>query len=316
VCSSDLAYLRGRFLRNQGDAEASLRRAMAAFDEALRLDPIYAQAHAARAETLSVLASNAYLPFDVGFGQSRQAAQRAIELAPELAEGYLTLSFILHDVDGDIPQASAAVERALQLNPGSFEVQRQYSGFKSSIGQHEAAIAAADKAVELDPIAPQAHVNLAGALLNARQYEKAEAVARRAIALAPDRPTVHVTLGNALFLQRRPAEALAEFDRESVDWGRMTGRAMVFAVTGKTEQSRAEMSAMQKKFGDAASYQYAEISALLGDRDEAFRWLANARRVRDPGLMGNVFVDPALDSLRGDPRFDALLRELGFTAKI
>ena len=55
--------------------------------------------------------------------------------------------------------------------------------------------------------------------------------------------------------------------------------------------------------------------AALGDHDEAFRWLANARRVHDPGLMGQVFVDPILDPLRPDPRYDALLRELGFPGK-
>jgi len=116
-------------------------------------------------------------------------------------------------------------------------------------------------------------------------------------------------------LQGRSAEALAEFDQESVDWQRMTGRSLVFARTGKTDLARNELSAMQKKFGDAASYQYAEINAALGDRDEAMRWLLNARRVHDPGLSGNIFVDPALDALRSDPRFDALLRELGFPGK-
>jgi hypothetical protein len=75
------------------------------------------------------------------------------------------------------------------------------------------------------------------------------------------------------------------------------------------------MAAMRKRMGDDASYQYAEINAQLGNLDEAFRWLANARRVHDPGLMSGVYVDPLLDPLRADPRFDALMRELGFTAK-
>jgi serine/threonine-protein kinase len=264
-----------------------------------------------RADALGALASNAYLPFDTGFAQARQAAQRAIELAPDLAEGHSAAGFLLLNVDGDVNGAAAAAMQALQLNPGSSDVQRGYANFASSLGRHEAAIAAAQKAVELDPISPQAHTTLSAALLNARQYDKAEAAARRAITLAPDRPGVHAALGIALVLLARPDEALAEFERESVDWGRMTGRAIVFAASGKPDLARAEMEAMRSRFGDAASYQYAEINAALGDRDEAFRWLATARRVRDPGLMSSALVDPVLDALRSDPRFDALMIELG-----
>jgi hypothetical protein len=69
---------------------------------------------------------------------------------------------------------------------------------------------------------------------------------------------------------------------------------------------------MRKTFGEAASYQYAQVNAVLGDRDEAFRWLATARRVKDPGLMGWVFQDPVMEPLRSDPRYDKLVRELGF----
>ena len=305
------AYLRGRYQRNLGEAEPTLRAALAAFDEAIALDPRYARAHVGRADALGALASNAYLPFDTGFAQARHAAQRAIELAPDLAEGHSAAGFLLLNVDGDVKGAAAAATQALQLNPGSSDVQRGYANFASSLGRQEAAIAAAQKAVELDPISPQAHMTLSAVLLNARQYDKAEAAARRAITLAPDRPGARGTLGIALVLLERPDEALAEFERESVDWQRMTGRAVVFAATRKPDLARAEMEAMRSRFGDAASYQYAEINAILGDRDEGFRWLATARRVRDPGLMSSVLVDPVLDALRSDSRFDALMRELG-----
>jgi hypothetical protein len=95
----------------------------------------------------------------------------------------------------------------------------------------------------------------------------------------------------------------------------MTGRALVFAATGEKDLARAEMATMQKDIGDAAAYQYAEINSALGEPDEAFRWLAKAREIRDSGLTSNVFVDPILDPLRADPRYDAFVRELGFGAK-
>jgi TolB-like protein/tetratricopeptide (TPR) repeat protein len=310
------AYLQGRFQKNKGEGEDSLRAALAAFEEALRIDPGYARAYVGKAGTLTSLASNAYMPYDTGFRQSRDASMRAIELAPDLAEAYLTLGFV-QAADLDVAAAKISAEHALQLNPGSFDVQQSYAGFQSSLGNHEAAIAAAKKAIELDPLAPQAYLALASALTNARQYEKAEAVARRAVALAPDRSSVHGDLGTVLLMLGRPDEALAEFELERVQWQRMTGRALVFATKGAKDQARAELAAMlkAKNIGEAASYQFAEINARLGDNDEAFRWLAKAREIRDPGLTATMFVDPILDPIRADPRYDTLARELGFGAK-
>jgi tetratricopeptide (TPR) repeat protein len=294
-----------------------LKAALAAFEEAIRIDPGYARAYVGKAGALSTMASNAYLPYDTGFKQSRDAAMRAIELAPDLAEAYLALSFVQSVVDLDLKASQLSAEHALQLNPGSFDVEQNYANFQSSLGNHEAAIAAAKKAIELDPLAPQAHMALSSALQNARQYDKAEAAARRAVALAADRPTVHGQLGMVLLMLRRPDEALAEFNMESVQWARMTGRALVFATKDQKDLARTEMAAMlhATNIGEAASYQFAQINARLGDRDEAFRWLAKAREIRDPGLPGNVFVDPILDPLRADARYDTLVRELGFSAK-
>ena len=311
------AYLQGRFQKNKGEAEDTLNAALAAFEEAIRLDPGYARAWVGKAATLNTMASNAYLPFDTGFRRSREAAMRAIELAPDLAEAYLSLSFVQLAVDLDLTAARASVERALQLNPGSFDVQERYASTQSSLGNHEAAIAADKKAIELDPLAPQAYSGLSSGLLAARQYDKAEAAARRAVELAADRPIVHAQLGYALLMLRRPDEALAEFEQESVSWQRTTGRALVFAAKGEKDAARAEMTTMlqAKNIGENAAYQYAQINAVLGDPDEAFRWLAKAREIRDPGLTGNVYVDPLLDPLRADPRYDALVRELGFGAK-
>jgi TolB-like protein/Tfp pilus assembly protein PilF len=217
------AYLRGRFQKNKGEAEDTLKAALAAFDEALRIDPGYARAWVGKATTLYTIAWNAYLPFESGFRESREAALRAIVLAPDLAEGYVSLSSVQATVDLDLPAARVSVERALKLNPGSFDVQDTYASSQSSLGNHEAAIAAAKKAIELDPLAPQAYRNLSSDLLAARQYDNAEAVARRAVELAADRPGVHSQLGYALLMLQRPDDALAEFEKEPVGWQRRAG---------------------------------------------------------------------------------------------
>jgi tetratricopeptide (TPR) repeat protein len=166
--------------------------------------------------------------------------------------------------------------------------------------------------VELDPIAAAAHQNLAAILVFSGQYERAASAARHALALDQSRPAAHYWLGWSLLMQGRLDEALAEFEQESIDWQRRVGRGMTLARMGKSDLARQELQSFQERSGDAASYQYAEICAALGDNDQAFHWLANARRVRDPGLMSQVYVDPMLEPLRSDPRWAKLVRELGF----
>ena len=307
------AYLQGLYSVNQGEKEATLRKALAAFDQAIAEDPNYARAHAGRARTLGPLASNGYEPFESGFGSAREAAERARALEPELAEAWLRLAYITYAVDLDIAKARGQFDRALALDPGSAEVQGLYSNFAIGIGQTEKAIEAGSKAVQLDPIAPRPHVALATAYYGARRYDEALAVARRAERLDPNYPNVHGSIGYALLETGDLEGARAEFEKEPIEWQRLTGLALVAAKLGHAEQARAGLATALGRLGEAAAYQYAEINAQLGDHDEAFRWLGVAQRIKDPGLS-IVVIDPLMDPLRDDPRYKKLTHELGFDA--
>ena len=307
------AYLQGLYSVNQGETEATLRKALAEFDQAITLDPSYARAHAGRARALSSLASNGYEPFETGFGDAREAAERARALEPELAEAWLRLAYITYAVDLDIATARGQYDRALALDPGSAEVQSVYANLAVAIGQTEKAIAAGSKAVQLDPIAPRPHVALATAYYGARRYDEAIAVLRRAERLDPNYPAVHGSIGYALLETGDLEGARAEFEKEPIEWQRLTGLAIVAAKLGQDEQARAGLATALGRLGEAAAYQYAEINAQLGDHDEAFRWLGVARRIKDPGLS-IVVVDPLMDPLREDPRYKKLMHELGFDA--
>ena len=304
------AYLQGLYSLNQGTGEANLRKALAAFDQAIAEDPNYARAHAGRARALSTLASNGYEAFDSGFGRAREAAEHAIELEPGLAEAWLPLAYITATVDLDMPKAQAHFERALALDPGSAEVQATYSSFALGIGQLDKAIEAGLKAVQLDPVAPRPHIYLATAYYGARRYNEALAVSRRAERLDPNYPGVHGGIAVVLLETGDLEEARTEFEKEPIEWQRLTGVALADAKLGRLERARAGLATAMKRLGEAAAYQYAEINAQLGDRDEAFRWLGVARRIKDPGLSG-ILSDPLMDPLRDDPRYKTLTRELG-----
>ena len=306
------AFLLGRYKRDLGTSETTLREALAAFNEAIRRDPEYAQAWAAKAGAISALASNAYIPYDQGFEQVRQAAEHALELAPNLAEAHIAVGFVRSILGNEVRTPFASFERALELNPGSETVQRLFSNYASSLGRHEAAMAAAQKSVTLDPISPAAHLNLSGILFGARRYAESEAAARRGLALQPDRASGPGALGWALMMQGRYEEALAAFDAEPVDWSRRNGRTLILARTGRTAEARRELAEFQQAYGTNAAVQYAEVEAQLGDLDAAMRWLGTARDIHDPGLTGYAFIDPMLDPLRKDPRFLRMMADLGF----
>jgi TolB-like protein/tetratricopeptide (TPR) repeat protein len=306
------AYLQGLYSVNQGQQEAPLRQALRAFDQAIAEDPNYARAHAGRARVLSSLASNGYEPFDSGFGRARDAANRAIELEPGLAEAWLPLANITATVDLDITKARAQFERALTLDPGNAEVQGIYSNFALVIGLTDKAIEAGSKAVQLDPIAPRPHTALATAYYGARRYDEALAVARRAERLDPNFPGVHAGIGYVLLETGDLEQARAEFEKEKIEWQRLTGIALADAKLGRTQAARTQVATAQRRLGDSAAYQYAEINAQLGDSDEAFRWLEVARRIKDPGLS-ILTTDPLMDPLHKDPRFATLTRELGLS---
>jgi Tfp pilus assembly protein PilF len=306
------AYLRGLYLRNQGGLESTLRPALAAYDQAIAVDPSYARAHAGRAATLSLLASNGYEPFAEGFASARLAAQRAAEIAPDLAEAYLPLAYVATVVDNDVKAAQEHYERAVALDPGSADVQNTYANFATAIGRVDEGIAAGSKAVQLDPIAARPHMTLANAYYAARRFGEAEAVARRAMLLEPDFPGVHGGLGLILLETGKLEEARVEADKESIEWQRLTGLALADARLGRAEIARTELAAARERLGEAAAYQYAQITAQLGDRDASFRWLETARRIKDPGLS-QIISDPLMDPLRKDPRFARLLHELGLT---
>ena len=233
---------------------------------------------------LASLASNGYEPFESGFGSAREAAERAKALEPELAEAWLRLAYITYAVDLDIAKARGQYDRALALDPGSAEVQGLYSNFASGIGQTEKAIEAGSKAVQLDPIAPRPHVALATAYYGARRYDEALAVGRRAERLDPNYPNVHGSIGYALLETGDLEGARAEFEKEPIEWQRLTGLALVAAKLGHAEQARAGLATALGRLGEAAAYQYAEINAQLGDHDEAFRWLGVAQQDQGPGI--------------------------------
>ena len=308
------AYLRGRYHLAQ-QTEADWRKAVAAFEEALRLDPRYARAHAGLADAY-VFASNLYLPPDDAMGRAREAANRALAVDAELAEAHASLAAIRFYYEWDRAGAEAAYRRAIDLNPGYAAGHASYGFALVALGRFEEGIAEMRKAERLDPLSMPLNRDLGSAYFFARDYDRAIAQYRRAIELDPGFRSLHVSLGMAYVMQGRTAEALAEFAAAGDAAGsvrRLTLEGYARAAAGDrgaAERALAALAEAEARGERMPEVAVARIHAALGDRDRAFERLERAVAARSDTLVW-MRVDPRFDALRADPRFDALLARIG-----
>lgn len=307
------AYLRAsRAYDNYSDGK-DLQIAAAAFAEAIRLDPSYALAYAGRSIALSSFAGNYASDAAVReyFDKARADAERAIELAPDLAEGHLALARYFDNGALDFAHADREYARALALGPGNATIARAYGPFAVWMGRTEAGVAAAQRAVVLDPLNRNTHNDLGLAMYYARRYAEAIARFQDALALDPQSPYSESGRGLAYYglgdleSARRACEIRPDF------WASQVCLAMTYEKLGQRTDADAVLAKLKTSLGDSAAYQYAEIAAQWGDVPKALDWLETALRLRDPGL-GYLKTDPLLDLLRRQPRLQAIERALKF----
>ncbi len=307
------AYLQGVHQRNRGSDEAAQKNALEYFQKAIELDPEYAQAYAGLARSWEEMTANDFVGLDEGVSKSTAAAAKAIELAPDLADGHVAMARMLGAYKLDMAGSQKAMETALKLNPGNAEVQIEFSRIIALLGRHEASIAAAEKALELDPVSMHASVFLGRALYEARRYDEAIAVFRHVLELDPHHARPHYGIAMCQFLQGDLESALEEVEQEPLGWMKHSGMAIVLSHLEKTEEAEAALALLIENYGDNGVYQRAQVYAQRGDADQAIQDLHQALEIGDPGFS-QLLVDPLVDPIRDDPRFIELMERTGFAA--
>jgi TolB-like protein/Flp pilus assembly protein TadD len=306
------AYLRASSSFHSVHEEKELPVAIAGYTDAIRLDPGYALAFAdrslARAEYAGRAETGAAVP--EGFKEGEADARRAVALAPELAQAHLALAFIA-SATFDFAQANAEFARALALAPGSAEILGMSAGFTAYMGHFDAGIAAARRAVALDPLDYLTYQGLGYALFGAQRYQEAIAAYTESITVDPNYKPGYGALGLAFYAAGDLRSALASCEAHRDNYQCQVCLAMVYGKLGRRADAQAELTKIETAYGDDAAYQYAQIYAQWGERGKALDWLAAAMRVRDSGLIG-LKVDPLLNPLRQEPRFQAIERQLKF----
>jgi TolB-like protein/Tfp pilus assembly protein PilF len=278
------AYLRGAKAYGSFRDTKDLPAAIAAYTEAIRLDPHYALAFAARSIAFSGVAAEAETAAAMheGYDKAQADARQALILAPDLAQAHLALAFVSENTL-NFTQANDEYERALAIAPGNAEVLRISGQFAAYMGHFDAGVAAARRAVVLDPLARESHTVLGRALYAARRYGEAVAAFGEVISLEPDFKDTYGFRGQAYYGLGDLKSARASCETKPDYWRSQQCLSVIYDKLRQRADAEAELAKLKAAFGDAAAYQNATIYAQWGNPAKVLEWLETALRVRDPG---------------------------------
>lgn len=308
------AYLKGRHFW-EARTEEGLKRSLEYFQQAIDVDPTYARAYAGLADSYATLGNNRFLPPYESFPQAKAAALKSLEIDPELAEAHASLAFSLWNYDLDWDAAEKEYKRAIELNPGYPTVYHWYSGYLSGMGRHAEAIAAINKARELDPLSPRINANVGLIFYFGRQYDQAVEELQKALQMDPNNAAAYFYMGMALSQKGDYPQAIAALEKSSQLLNSspesVLELAFTYALAGKQKEARELLNRLMEEPnpGYIPALWVARIYAALGEKEEAIEWLQKAYEERSPQLPF-LNVDPRLDVLRPDPRFQDLLRRM------
>jgi TolB-like protein/tetratricopeptide (TPR) repeat protein len=304
-------YLQGRALFNLAKDETTDRAALTHLEDAIAQDPNFALAHAARSRALAVIADEHADASQLSslYSEAVAAAQRSIEIAPDLAEGHLALGYATFAGKLNIRGAWPSYQRAYRLGHGNADIALLYALYCSRAGRPAEAKEAVERAVLLDPLNPRAFRAQGSVAYAARRFADALPPLQRALQLNPKMTFAHSLAGNALLGLGRTADAIKEFEAEPEPQFRLTGLAIAQHRLGNQPAAEKAFADLQSQVGDAAVYQQAEVLAQWGRVDDSMQKLARALQVGDSGLT-YAATDVMLDPVRHDQRFTSLIKTL------
>jgi DNA-binding winged helix-turn-helix (wHTH) protein/TolB-like protein/Tfp pilus assembly protein PilF len=301
------AYLKGRYFWNKR-TQPGHQRARAFFQQAIALDPGYAQAYVGLADSYAFLREHAKV---------KEQLVKALELDDTLADAHASLAFnYKFCTEWDWEGAEAEFKRALEINPNYATAHHWYAYYLAAMGRSEDAINEIKRARELDPLSIIINTDVGEILYYARRYDEAIAVYRISLEMDPNFGVAHYLLAYAYEQKGMYDEAIREFQKAlpthapgAKHLRGWLGRC--YALKGMRDEAGKilnELKALPRR-APGLPLQMTSIHAALGDKDQAFEWLERAYEEHDYDMI-QITMDPRHDSLRSDPRFQDLLRRM------
>lgn len=305
-------YIKGRYFAARRDVD-SVKKSIGYYQQAIQSDANYAAAYSGLADAhlflRAVVAPSELMP------TVKSAATRALALDDSLAEAHTSLAYANFIHDWDWSGTETGLRRALQLNPGYAPAHHWYSHLLAASGRMDESLAHSRQALAVDQLSPIMDSHLAWHFFFARQYNEAIDHLAKAIELNPNFGLGHRFLGWVYEQQGKYADALLALRRGEalLSGNRVTGDiGHVHAVSGNRREAERVISALQQESTRryVSAFEIALIYVGLGRTDQAFEWLERAYRERSDWLV-YLRIDPRLDPIRSDPRFEDLARRVG-----
>ena len=308
------AYLKGRYFWNKRD-RASLEKSLGYFNEAIAKDPNYALAYAGLADVYVVLGSDwAMSPKDVN-RQAKAAAQKALAIDDSLVEAHTSLASIYHN-EWNWPGAESEFKRAIELNPSYATAHQWYSIYLATAGRFDESVKEATKAAELDPLSLIISASLGNRLNEARRYEDAAIQCRKTLDMEPNFGLAYICIGISYVNQGHFKEGIPELQRgiellpgDPYSLGQL---GIAYALSGDRPRAHEILSKLQDPSQpNLPAYSIATVYAGLADKEQTIYWLKKGYEERNDEMV-YMKIEPVLDPIRSDPRFQDLIRQVGF----
>jgi adenylate cyclase len=307
-------YLKGRSLWSKRGGE-NLRQAIAFYEQAIAHDPNYALAYTGLAESYVVLPVYTEVVPQEAYAEAKAAALKALQLDDKLAEAHTALADVLFN-ELDMAGSISEFQRAIALDP-NYATAHQWYGCDPlrAIGRFDEAIAEGKRAVELDPLSPIINSDLGRTLTMARRYDEAIAQLRKTLEIDPTLWVARFNLGETFQLKNDMATAIAEYTKAqqlSDDLRARVPLAAAKAQSGDKEAAVQMLAELEElaRHRNVRAYWRTVLYLSLGNRDEAIRLLEQGIADHEGLDIAWIKVDPLLDPLRGDPRFQALVQKV------
>jgi TolB-like protein len=294
----------------------NIPKAIAFYEEAIARDPNYALAYAGLAQAYILLPFYTSVDRLDAYSKAKDAAVKALHLDSKLAEAHAALGKVLFFSEIDLAGATREYKRAIELAPNDATAHHWLGNDTlAALGQFEEAIAEGKRSVELDPLSIVINVDLGETFYYAHRYDEAARQMRKALEIDPTSFYAHYNLGIVLQLMGDLSGAIAEYEKAK----QLGDNPLVSALCAQAKALAGDKNAAFRMLSDfdelskhreVVGYCRALLYLSLNNKDEAVRWLEQGLKERDGSNICWIKVDPLLDPLHRDPRFEALVQKV------